>query len=358
MPRRNDVQALLRRVIRASVVLGGLCMASAARGEDIIHVAAEPGSDQVTRLTGEVVDFTGRELTLARPGGQEQRYPTTRIVEVETARSAEQLAAIQLAAQHKYDEALRQFEAAAGVESRPWVRREILAEMVWCLRELDQPARAGDAFLALVQSDPETQYFSCLPLAWVTAQLSPDLERRAKAWIAHGNSIATLLGASYLLSTPERAAATERLKQLMLDRDTRVRAMARAQLWRTDSANINEEELAARLGEVEKMPPGMRGGPALVLGQALAARQDHDRAARWLLRLPLVDGRPRRLAARALHEAAESLEQVGRPAEARLLYDELVEKYGATPEGRDAHTRLEARATQASKTGSLQQPAP
>lgn len=324
-----------------------MLLGQAANSQDVIHVMTEPGSDQVTRLTGEVIDFTGRELTLARPGGQEQRYPTDRIAEVETTRSAEQLAARQLVAEQRYDEALRQLEAATAVESRAWVRREILAEMVWCLRELDQQAKAGDVFLTLVESDPDTQYFASIPLAWVTTQPSPDWERRAKAWLADDtSSIAGLLGASQILSTGDRGTALERLKQLMTDRDPRVRALARAQLWRTDSATVNDEELNARLGEVEKMPTGLRGGPALVLGQTLAAKQEHERAALWLLRLPLVDGRPRRLAARALHDAAQSLERIGQRSEANLLYDELATEYASTPEGRDARIRGESQGSE------------
>lgn len=325
-------------------------MSCVTRGlaQDVVHVLADPGSEQHTHMTGEVLEYTGREITLRRPGGQEQRYPSERVAAVETTRSAEQLAGLQFVEQSKYAEALRQFESALGGEKRAWVRREILAEMVWCLRELGDDARAGEVFLVLVGSDPDALEFRCIPLAWVTAQPSPQLERQSKKWLAdEDSSVAMLLGASHLLPTADRMAAIERLKRLTTDRDPRIRALATAQLWRTDSTHVREEEIAARLGDIDKMPAGLRGGPALVLGQALAARQEPHRAAMWLLRLPLVEGRPRRLSARALHDAAQALERVGQQAEAGLLYHELVADYPATPEAHDAVTRLEARRREA-----------
>lgn len=294
----------------------GLRQASA---QDVVHVLVEPRSELRTRVTGEVIDYTGRELTLRRAGGEEQRFPTERVAEIETTRSAEQLAARQFSAEFKFAEALRQLETALAGEKRAWVRREILAEMVWCHRELDDRTKACEAFLALVESDRETVHFSCIPLAWLNEQPSPALERQSQRWLSDDqSSVARLMGASHLLSTAARPAAIERLKQLAVDRDPRIRALATAQLWRTDSTTVSDGELAARLGDVEKMPAGLRGGAALVLGQALVAHEDPRRAAMWLLRLPLVDARPRRLASHALQEAAKSLEAAGEQADALL----------------------------------------
>ena len=96
-----------------------------------------------TRVRGEVIDYTGKELKLKLSAGGERTFKPDQVVDVETPHSAEHERGLQLLAQREYLSALQSLESAARSEQRRWVRREILADIVLCYAALGDFNSAG-----------------------------------------------------------------------------------------------------------------------------------------------------------------------------------------------------------------------
>ncbi len=202
-------------------------------GEDVVYIGEDV--DRCTRIQGEVLDYNGREVVMKIPTGAERRFPAGRVLKVESSRSPEQQAGDQKFAGGDWQGALRDYLAAIPKDQRRWMKRQILVQIVWCYRNLDQDDLAGHYFLMLLADDPETPDFGCIPLAWVAREASPSLQTRAKDWLQNGSKPAMLLGASHLLATSLRSDALQRLNELRFDTDKRLASLAQAQLWRTQA---------------------------------------------------------------------------------------------------------------------------
>jgi len=310
-----------------------------AAAEDIVTIASGRGQ---TKIGGRVIEYTGRELRLQLADGREKSFPAEQIVRVDTKYTTGQTEADRLFAQSKFAQALALYRKALDGEPRRWVRRQIIAQMVWCYRALGQDGLAAEAFLLLVRSDPSTPLFDCIPLAWVPAQPSVALEQTARQWLARDDlPAAVLLGASHLLSTSSRPAALTRLQRLAATADRRIAQLARAQTWRAAVATADDQQLAAWRGAIDEMPEPLRAGPRFVLGRALAYKKRWEEAALEFLHVPILYTRHRHLAARCLLDAARSLEKLGRPKQAAGLYSELIESHPKTRPAAEARSRLE-----------------
>ena len=319
-------------------------LASAAVAQD--RVTYSTGRDDSGRATvsGTIVDYTGAQLTLRSSGGGEQSIPAARVVAVQTQWPPSKLAGDRLLAEAKFDEALQAYVAALREEPRIWAQRQMLADSLSCLKALGRIEPAGEAFLRLVQSDPETLWFGRIPLNWQPVQPSPQLEQRATLWLKSTDSeIAQLIGASWLLATRHRPSAMDVLQRLAARGERRVASLATAQLWRTRTATVDEAELGRWSDLVEKMPREVRAGAYFTLAQGLAARGQSERAALAWLRIPLLYAdEDRGLAAAALLNAARELEKIGDKQEAASLYREILRDYAGTSSATQATTRLES----------------
>jgi tetratricopeptide (TPR) repeat protein len=290
---------------------------------------------------GTVIEYSNPYLVLRTEGGSEQKIPADRVLEIVTRRSAEQQAGDAARERGDFSQAVQHYLAALRVESRDWVRREILAACVRAFLNGGQPERACQAFLELTRQDPQTPYFSQIPLRWTPYQPSSSLQQQAQAWLKdEGRSIAVLLGASWLLSTGERAEAIDALERLSLGPDPRVVQLAQAQLWRTRVMAGAGSQVASLRKLIERMPASLRGGPYYVLGRVLAAQSQGEAAALAFLRVPILYSGDRQLAASALLSAGRELERIGRMQEAATLYREAAEDYADTDAAGEAAGRL------------------
>jgi tetratricopeptide (TPR) repeat protein len=316
--------------------------AASASAEDVIIVATGKEGRGRSRIAGQILDYTGQGLRLMLPSGREQTFASDRVVEVETAWQPDHAAGDRLFGEGKYAQALPLYRQSLGKEHRPWARRRILAQCVWCCRCLEQWEQAGDAFLVLYDSDPSTQYFASIPLAWGAAQLSSaSVERRAADWLARPDSrAASLLGASWLLTTASRQDASEAvLQRLASDRDARIAFLAESQLWRTRAATAAPQADHWR-ERIEQMPEDLRPGPYFTYGRALARLGCREQAALAFLRVPILYPSHRDLAAESLLAAGRELELSGQVDEAVGLYREVTADYcGAA--AATARSRLE-----------------
>ena len=322
--------------------LAGTVCDAALAADDVVYLLPEAGGRGPRSFSGQVVDYTGRELRLRLSTGKERAIPTAQIEHVETTHSADQAAGDELFADHDYRLALAKYRSALETdrETRGWMRRQILAQVVWCQRATGQWDQAGETFLMLLPKDPDTPYFDCIPLAWTTAQTSGALEAKAKTWLARGdNPTAVLIGASHLLTTRSRPAALEKLTALAENPDPRIAWLAQTQLWRTTSTQAGENDLR-RWGELlEKSPESLRAGPCFVLGSAWISR-DPELAALLLMKLPILYSRERTLSAAALLSAGGCLEKISQKSQAAEVYRELLAGYAELPEAGEAKRRL------------------
>lgn len=326
----------------ALLIIAAALPPGSGRAEDVVHAAVGENSRARTRLTGEVLDYTGQTLLLRLPGGTQRAFPAERIFQIETQRTAEHLAGDKLLAERQPAAALEKYRLAMDKEERRWVRREIMSQMVWCHRELGDAASAVQIFHLLLQSDRTTPYFDAIPLAWLPGEPSPTVAGLAQQWLAREDEPAvSLVGASHLLSTAQRAVAIDRLKALSFDRDPRVAALARAQVWRGSLGTANELAIASWTTEVEKLPEALRAGPYFTVGRALAFKQQPQRAAILLMRVPILYPRERDLAGRSLLEAGRELEKIGQSGEAAGLYREVIDSYPQTTLAAEALGRLQ-----------------
>lgn len=303
---------------------------SGAAGSAVDTVVLAPRADASGRIvvTGRIVDYTGAALVLEASTGGKQTIPGGQVVEVRTTWTPEQIAGDELWRRRDYAGAQAKYAAATAAEQRRWALRFVQSKLIACLREQDRWEQATEEFLRLVKDDPATPYFAAIPLPWTTVVPSPTLEAKARGWAADGASkVTALLGASFLMATSERTAAMKRLRELALDGDPRVALLAEAQLWR--SAAVTADNAAVESWErlLDKLPEPLRAGPALVVGRAWAQRNEPERAALLLLRVPILYPDQHRLAAEALWSGGQMLEKMSQPAEAVTLYRELLRDF-------------------------------
>ena len=311
-----------------------------AFADDTVHFALTDGSTQ--RLTGEITEYTGQGLRLRRVGGREEKIDAARIIQVETTWSGAAMEAERLYAAGKADDALPLYRKAVEEESRRWARRELVAKLIRCYHQLNRVSEAVQLFQALYKDDPLTPHFHVIPLAWTVAEPSASLVDQAAGWLRDTtNPVTPLLGASWLLASGERAAASDTLRGLAASQDVRVACLADTQLWRVSWANVDPLELDRWQAKVEQMPGPLRAGPQLVLGQALAQAGRSDTAALTWMHLPILYPGQRQLAAQGLLEAARQLEQAERTSQAWTLYREIVSDYHDTTAAALAARRLE-----------------
>jgi len=317
------------------------CIGDSAYSEDTAFIGPA-GDGRESKWSGEILDYTGRELRMRLSTGAERSFPAARVVRVNTAWPNGQLAGDELFSKHDYRKALEQYRAALGADTRDWVRRRIRAQVVWCFKLLGQWEQAGDHFLLLVGADPDTESFDSIPLSWTTGEPSAALARKAKGWMDRGDSApAMLIGASHLLATGQRPAALDRLRRLATERDPRIAWLAETQLWRTQAFNASENQLDVWRASLEKMPEPLRAGPYYMLGIAAVEKQPEP-AAVDLLRLPILYPRERLLSASALLSAGRAVERGRQPSAASMLYRELTSEFVDLPEAAEAQRRLVA----------------
>jgi len=320
--------------------------AAVSRADDpppeVVTLTSPTNKQSRTRITGRVLDYTGRQVVIETADGRELKRPGGLVVDIESHWSPAHAAADERFAQWRFREALGEYEKAIRKEERHWVRRMILARIVVCHRELGRLDSAGKLFLALLRDDPDTPYFDAVPLTWLAANPSSALEQAARQWLgADGPAAAVLLGASHLLSTAERPKALERLETLVADKDPRIAALAQAQIWRARAVKAGDGQLARWSVLVERFPEPLRAGPYLVLGRALAQYGQTEAAALAVLRVAVLYPQDRRLLAEALWDAGQLLERLDHAAGAADVYQELLAGCPDTRAAAGARNRLE-----------------
>src|SRR5688572_18911841 len=153
------------------------------RAEDAVVIATGNSNAGRVRLRGEIVEYTGKLLEIRSSGGAVQRVPAGKVLSVETTRTAAHVRGDELFQEGSFADAGKEYLAALDAEPREWVRRDVLARLVVCQRELGDVAAAGESFLTLTASDPETLHFACIPLDWFSDEPDAALAKAAQRWL-------------------------------------------------------------------------------------------------------------------------------------------------------------------------------
>lgn len=314
---------------------------SATRGQDTVYLSSPSSSQGIARVSGTIVDYSSAGLVV-EVGGSSRTFPAENVARIETRRLAAHEQAESLLAAGDFPAALAAYRAAREQETRPWVRREITAQIVWCCRAMGQLTAAVGEFLLLVRADPATPHFDCIPLPWYASSQSAQLEQDARNWLRQESiPAAVLLGASYLLPTELGGAAIDRLQRLSTGADKTIAQLALVQTWRTAVVSADAAQLASWERTLESMPPRLRAGGYYVAGQGWARLGEWEKSALAMMRIPILYARDRQLAAQALLDAGTALEKLGRREQALGLYRELLKDYPESPRVAEAQSRLD-----------------
>ncbi|MEX0939365.1 MAG: hypothetical protein WDZ59_15990 [Pirellulales bacterium] len=337
------------RSARLAAVLVGLPIvmaATAAPAEDVVRLRPEPGEAAQT-VSGEIVDYTGDGLRMKLLSGVERTVPARRVERIESTYQPSHQQARDAIARHDFAQAVRLLLDANRQESRLWVRRMIIAELVQAYQQAGQVEQAGDAFLVLAESDPATPYFHTIPLGWMPGE---DVAKaKAHQWLARSDlPAALLLGASHLMSTDQRGEAISALERLALLKDSQVAPLAEAQLWRARIATADEPTVGAWERRIDQMPEDLRAGPYVTLAQALVQQKRWEQASQAFLRAEILNSGQTQLAAEALVAAGEALMQLQRRDEAERVFRDAAARYANLDAGRQATAWLERSQSQIS----------
>ncbi|HRX80223.1 MAG TPA: hypothetical protein P5307_14225, partial [Pirellulaceae bacterium] len=112
------------------------------------------------------------------------------------------------------------------------------------------------------------------------------------------------------------------------------------QLWRTQVATSQPEDVSRWQERIERMPSAIRGGPYYVVGLALSRHELHEQAAISFMRTAILYSSQRDLVPNALLAAARELETIDQAAEAIGLYREILTKHPTDRVASQAGERL------------------
>ncbi|GAA4431589.1 tetratricopeptide repeat protein [Bremerella cremea] len=332
-----------RRAIRPTLLILALaCFAklspSICAGEDVVTLRPTSPGSPATKVRGNVLDYTGQELTLQTPTGPTS-IASDKIDFVETDYRPDYLEAKKLLVAGQSNEAIRLLQQAATTETRAWVRRQILADTAIAMHNAGRIVEAGNTYLQIVAEDPQTQWIAAMPLSWFSLAPDFDRDRVARQWLQQSTvPQAQLLGASWLLSTSDRSQATNVLNTLRRNPSPQIAMLAEAQLWQTKVVTATAPDVKQWEKQLEAgvLREAALAGPYLVVGKAWRQLDNDTQAALALMRPPILYPTHRPVAAESLLQAGRSLERAGQKGEAIRVLREVLEKYGDQPARQEA----------------------
>jgi tetratricopeptide (TPR) repeat protein len=311
---------------------------SPAAGTDTVRVSAAGRSGE-TKLTGEVIEYTGLHVRVRLPGGREEQLDSRRVLEVITNWNQQCLEGDEQFALANFAQAIERYREGLQAEQRTWARRRILSQLVWCFRHTGQTLSAVDSFLLLYGSDPTTQYFSSIPLTWTTPQPDANLQSKLRQRLNENLPVTQLIAASWLLSTSDRPSALQKLRGLD-DPDPRIGFLAQAQLWRSQIGRLTADEIRHWEERTALMPAEIRAGPYFTVGRGWSQVGNPEFAALAFLRIPILYSHERELAANSLLAAGLELEALQQQDAAHRLYQEVLTAFPGSPNEGEARQRL------------------
>lgn len=315
--------------------------AGSCAAEDIVTLVPTAPGKPPTQVRGTIVDYSGQTLVLQTTVGQTS-IPAAKIDSIQTDTSRNYQEGLKLLATAKSNEAVRLLTAAASAESRPWMRRQILAKLATAYYNSGRTIEAGNTFLSIVNEDPLTTHNDAMPLAWYGFPPDFERDRAARGWMEQSSPQAQMLGASWLLGTSDRSKAIEVLNNLRRSNIPQIALLAEAQLWQTKIVTATADDVALWQRQLDAgiLKDAAVAGPTLVTGKAWRQLDNDAKAALTLMRPPILYPTQRAVAAESLLQAGRSLERSGQTEEARRVLMEVLDEYGDQPPRQEAELIL------------------
>lgn len=314
-----------RLLARLGLLLVCWCSLQHAPAQDRVTVLLSDNVQTHVRQ-GVVIDWKGSELQMEL-AGRMTTIKNDRIINVETTWETDHQLARELIQKRQFAAAITPLRNALATESREWVQRIVLAELVRVLDFAGQSRDACEAYMLLLKSDPESRDFSAIPLAWMNTTSDAATIELARKMVDSSLLPIQLLGASWLFTSPDRAVAIKKVEELSRDIDVRIAHLATAQVWRAKLLELDETQLGRWERQIERMPKELRPGPWLMLGQGQSRLGQIDEAILSWMHVPILHTQNYRGTASALQQSAMALQNKQDFKAAERLWNELLTQF-------------------------------
>lgn len=330
-------QAAVRALAAVTLALV-VIFATTIRGESV-HL-----KNGIT-ASGEILRYDESGVLLRLATNQTREFATSEILKVEAAFCADHRTGDANLGKRDFATAIKDYERALLTEERSWARQRIRASLIRSFAGVRRWNDAAEQYVLLSADAVDSSVLAAAPLVWIERPTEGGLDRnQARRWLADGkNKTVQLMAASWLIGTEDESSAVTTLEQLQTERDVRIGALARAQMWRRRDRRADKQELARFARVVEQIPAPMRRGPQFVLATAYErANQPLDASLAYLW-IVFSDNPPYEMAGESLFRAARASEQAGLTQDAEKLFRELTVQYSGTPWSEQAQRRLAAK---------------
>lgn len=285
-----------------------------------------------TKSTGTIENYSRYELTLRTTSGSILSIKTDNILRVDAEFPALFDEAEQRMKNREFDQALPQLEKSLPMVSEDWKKHKILARLIECLCSLNRVEDAALRYVQLVNIEPDSAFYDCVPLVWTSVELSSKTQQLAQNWIRQQKyPYVALLGASLLLTSDKKNEAQTALTILTKSADADVAALAQIQLSRLSLTPLPTAAIKNLEKKADALPKALQFGPRFVLAQlwsrSSAEEIKTDKAAINYLQSVSNSQTPVELQARALYSAGSVLLSANRRDEAFRVFNRLIERF-------------------------------
>ena len=312
----------------ASVLIAIVCAGAFVEAQDVVFLQ-KSSSDGEAKRKGQIVSWIGDTISIKGKTGVKD-FDTDRLIRIETAWHGGYEDGNRLLDQYQYSAAIDQFNSALESEPREWMQNIVFAKLVQCYLAKEDFGNAASHFLNVIDDDPQSRFRHLVPLVWTSSRPNTQELKKANALLESNEPMIALMGASWLLADKSNQKARQKMEKLARDFDPVIASLAKAQLWRLESAPMNDKRLAIRIQQVSKMPEEIRCGAWYLNAEAQTKLKQEDAAIVNYMRIPINDPQQGGLSAAAIYQAAWLLKKTNRQQQAQALRNELKEKFGDT----------------------------
>ena len=285
------------------------------------------------KATGTIENYNRGELLLRTSSGQIKSIEASSIAEIQADYPSTYLEAKLRMSNLEFDQALPLLDKALVQAPDGWMKHEILARQVECFSSLNRPEEAAIRYVQLLQLDPKSAFYDCVPLVWTSVEATARTQQLAQSCIRQQKyPYVALLGASILLTSDKKTEAQTALNALTKSDDADVAVLAQMQLNRLSLTPMPETTLKNLEKKVDALPRNLQYGPRFILGQlwsrsAAESSIKTDKAALSFLQCAANSKAPVELQARAFYSAGTVLLNEGARDEAFRIFRRLIEKF-------------------------------
>lgn len=293
-------------------------------GDEISYLGE--GGLEVRTKSGTISGWEEDRYIMALPDGGTFRVATNRVKEITIDWPEPFSNGMQEARLGNHSAATPLMLQGLQKEKVAWRQMEMLGALVESAYAAGQYETACTAYLELNQKWPGHRFSDKIPLAWISAHRDGRVEQLSENWKSSNDSTAKLLAASWTLTGAGRAKAIDLLKILSTDSNPMVKALAKAQLWRSELVVAKGTDVSMWESATRTMPAEWQAGPLYLIARVKERLGDKTGALFAFLEVGTLHQDQHALASECLLAAAK-LTRGEHPEEARKLYSEIIQRF-------------------------------